>query len=232
MTDTLIPAPSNRLNYDPDLSDVISMKIKEAVLNFNCHHLATVQSFNPTNQTITATINYSKMFLRPDAITGIYSPVQVDYPLVVDCPVIIMQGGDCSLTFPIQKGDDCLILFNDRDIDAWFTTGQKLPLPTNKIHSFSDALALVGIRHFQDSIEDYDTTRVVLQNGTTMVGVGPSLIKIANEVTTLKTVINGLITLLETAYTIPTVPGNPATLDPAFIAMLELYKTTVAGLLE
>lgn len=234
MTDTLNPAPDNRLQYDPNLADVISSSIKGAMLNFNCHHLATIQSFNPEHQTVTATINYSKSFLRPNAITGVYSSVQVDYPLLVDVPVVIMQGGPCTLTFPIEAGDDCLILFNDRDIDAWFHSGQKGPLPTTKLHSFSDGIALVGLRHFKNSIVDYDMTRAVLQyEGGGFVGVGPTQVKIANETQTLKGVMNGLIDQLITltGQITPTTGMTSANIA-ANIAALTLYKTTVAGLLE
>ena len=219
----------NRVFMDPELVDVLSGLQKEIFLSLNCHAIATIQSFNPLLQTATATINYKKTYLVADPNTGIFSEKLVDYPMLLDCPVVIMQGGGGAITFPIEAGDNCLVLFNDRCIDGWFASGQVGPIPVQRFHSFADGILLVGISPVNDPFLNYDTSRVVLRNGatgTTMVGVGEALIKIANATTTLKTVINGILDLIAAAQC--TSPGSPLSNAAAFTA----YKTTVEGLLE
>lgn len=209
--------------FEPNLTDLLTLFKKDIMLSLNCHAIGTVQSVDFDNQTLNAVINYKKTYFDND------KSVLVDYPALIDCPFISLCGGNGSLTFPIEAGDQCVILFNDRDIDNWFQgAGPGGPVASARLHSLSDGLALVGL----NTISPYDNTRVSLNNGSTSVGVGASLIRLKNATTTLAQVINGLISLLETAYTIPTVPAAPATLDPAFIALLESYKTTVLGLLE
>ena len=174
--------PTQKLNLftvNPTLSDLLDLLKKEIFLDLNCHHIATVQSFNSQSQTVSATINYPKTFfnLNPD---GTYTPVQVAYPQLVDVPVIVLGGGTCHLTFPITQGDQCLILCNDRNIDAWFQSGQNVPLTSSKTHSLSDGFALVGLNSLATSLANYDGSRAVLANGTTGVGVGTSQVKIFN----------------------------------------------------
>ena len=41
----------------------------------------------------------------------------VNMPLLLDCPVVFPHAGGCSLTFPIQPGDECLVVFSSRAID-------------------------------------------------------------------------------------------------------------------
>ena len=44
-------------------------------------------------------------------------------PLLLDCPVYFPSGGNCTLTFPVQPGDECLVVFASRCIDAWWQSG-------------------------------------------------------------------------------------------------------------
>lgn len=162
------------------MSDLLNLLKKEIFFDLNCHHLGTIQSFNADEQTATATINYQKTFFQLNEQTKVYQPVLVNYPLIVDAPVIVMGGGPCNITFPIAQGDQCLILFNDRSIDNWFQSGQVGPLSSPRAHSTADGLILVGLNSLATPISDYDTTRAVIRNGTTGVGVGSDQVKIFN----------------------------------------------------
>ena len=74
------------------------------------------------------------------------------YPLLVDCPCFILQGGGAFIEMPIQKGDECIILFNDRDIDNWFNGTTKEP-NSNRKHTLSDGIAIVGINNKTKTLE-------------------------------------------------------------------------------
>ena len=68
-----------------------------------------------------------------------------DYPLLLDCPVVVLQGGGAYIDLPIAEGDYCLVLFNDRNIDTWWDTGNVVVPRNRRKHSLSDGIALVGI---------------------------------------------------------------------------------------
>ena len=76
---------------------------------------------------------------QPDGSTK-----SVALPLLVDVPAVFPSGGGFTLTFPIHQGDECLVVFADRCIDAWWQSGGiGEPLET-RTHNLSDGFALVG----------------------------------------------------------------------------------------
>lgn len=236
----------NQVPSNPSLQDLLDLVKKDVMMSIACHHVGTIQSFDETKQTAQVTINYKKTYFQRNASTGLYDPVLVDYPILLDCPCIVLGGGPASLTFPIQKGDECLMLFNDRDIDNWFQSGQVGPVATPRLHSLSDGFALVGIRSSGKVLSGYDLTRAVLQHGTTVVAVGESLVKIANADFTLNTILQDLVTAINdlvtqtAAITVTGVtPGPGASGVPANAAAITAIATTLSqvatdlgGLLE
>lgn len=159
MTMPNINAIPNEIEH---LNDLWNYWKKQLKLEFNCHHIGTIQSFNPETQTAQVTVNYTKTFLMIDAIgdTTVTTP---SYPTLIECPCIVIGGGGGYLSFPITAGDECLILFNDRDMSNWYGTGStSSPPPTGTLHSFSDAVILVGIRSVPNTLVDYDGESVTL----------------------------------------------------------------------
>lgn len=241
----------NLVPSEPHLRDLLELHKKDILLSFNAHHVGAIQTFNPLQQTASATINYKKTFFSTDPVTGVYGSSLVDYPVLLEAPVICLGGGDGALTFPIEEGDECLCLFNDRDIDNWFSGGAGGGNATARLHSFADGIILVGIRSLQNVLLNYDMERVCLRNGetgTTIVGVGETLIKIANATTTLNTLLQSVLTnmqsILTALQTVPLIavtgsPGGPSPLNPIITAdlvsvasSLNTLSTQIEGLLE
>lgn len=189
------PTPAfTRPGSTPGLRDVLNLLKKEILLQLNCHAVATVQTFDSDSQTVTAIVNYKKSNLVKNEETGLYSAVLMDYPVLLDVPVIIMGGGGFSLTFPISLGDECLILFNDRDIDNWFQGNSSQSPASARLHSFSDGIALVGLNSSPNVYSNYDTTHAIMKSASgAELGIGETLIRIANNGTTLNTLLQDLI---------------------------------------
>ena len=61
-------------------------------------------------------------------------------PLLRDVPVFM------PVSFEVNPGDACLVVFADCDIDAWFESGEAEVPPSGRIHSLSDGFAFVGFR--------------------------------------------------------------------------------------
>lgn len=193
--------PFNVVMDDPSITDALNELSRSVFLDLSCHHVGTIQSFDATKQTATATINYKQTYFELNSVTGKYDSVLVDYPILIDCPVICLGGGPASLTFPIAQGDECLILFNDRDFCGWFQGSANSAVPTPRLHSTSDGIIIVGIRSLAKVLSNYDTTRACLKNGSALVGVGPALIKVANAQYTLNGLLQELITEVKNLVT-------------------------------
>jgi hypothetical protein len=186
---------------NPQLKDLLENLKKDILLTLNCHAIATIQSFNSTNQTATATINYPKTIYQFNQNSNNFVPRDIAYPTLAGCPVVILGGGASNLTFPITKGDQCLVLFNDRDMDNWFAGNNTGRVPTGRMHSFSDALIIVGLHSTINKIASYDTARAKLFNGSTSVGVSSSKVQIKNASQNLNTLFQNLCTQLQSLTT-------------------------------
>ena len=68
----------------------------------------------------------------------------VDMPLLVDVPVVFPHGGGYSLTFPIRQGDECLVVFASRCMDAWWQSGGVQSPAEGRMHDLSDGFAIPG----------------------------------------------------------------------------------------
>ena len=64
----------------------------------------------------------------------------IEFPVLRDVPVFM------PVSFEVYEGDACLVIFADRDIDAWFETGEAEVPPSGRMHSLSDGFAFVGFR--------------------------------------------------------------------------------------
>lgn len=186
---------SNQVPAQPRLKDAFDLLKKDILLSLNAHALATIQTVDFTAQTVTATINYTKTVFVQNA-QGENVSTNVAYPTLVDVPFISIAGGNAYLAIPPTAGDQAIIFFNDRDIDNWFLgsrPGPVGPVASGRLHSLADGIALVGL----NKITSYDSTRAVLRKGNAMVGLTSELVKISNEITTLKTLLDNLITAIK-----------------------------------
>lgn len=191
---------SKALQYGPQmtLAALLQQHKKATSRQINCHQVGEIVSFNPATQT--AEVQVKMSYLLNGEIK--------EYPLLLDCPCVVIGGGDGAITFPIKAGDSCLVLFNDRDMDNWYSGGQTMPPRTDRLHDFSDAIVLVGPRNKQNKISDYfaqgteikyggssiklENGKITVTNGTSTVTVDGSNITLTGNVAVVGTfTVNG-----------------------------------------
>ncbi|SEI99117.1 hypothetical protein SAMN04244579_02726 [Azotobacter beijerinckii] len=99
----------------------------------------------------------------------------VDLPLLLDCPAQFPAGGGCTLTFPVKPGDECLVVFSSRCIDAWWQSGGIQAQAELRMHDLSDGFALLGFRSQPRVIGAISTTSAQLRSddGSTFIEVSP-----------------------------------------------------------
>jgi hypothetical protein len=212
-----------------DMRDVMDLIKREVFLSLNCHAIATVKSFNSANMTVNAQMNYCQTVIK--IVNGVETQMPEYYSPLVDCPVFFLGGGTSGLSFPIAAGDQCLICFNDRDLNNWFAGQHSGALASNRLHSFADGIALV----WNNLNPGYDATHASLYNGTTMVGVSATKVKIANATASLGTSMTTLLTALQTFMTATgsaTTAAQIATAAAAFTSATTTAITNIGGLLE
>ncbi|MTD37816.1 translation initiation factor IF-2 [Erwinia sp. CPCC 100877] len=119
---------------------------------------AVIQSFDP--QSVTCVI---KPLVKSRAMASNGSVTSLDYPLLVDVPVVFPRGGGCTLTFPLRQGDECLAVFADRAIDFWWQSGNTQETASARQHSLSDAFVIPGPQSQARKIVDISTDSAQLR---------------------------------------------------------------------
>ena len=71
-----------------------------------------------------------------------------NYRTVPDVPLPLLRDVPVSMpvSFEVNPGDACLVIFADCDIDAWFESGEAEIPESSRMHSLSDGFAFVGFR--------------------------------------------------------------------------------------
>lgn len=101
-------------------------------------------------------------------------------PMLVDCPVQFPSGGNCSLTFPVAPGDECLVVFADRCIDAWWQSGGVQEQAEVRMHDLSDGFVLLGFRSKPRALSGVSATSAQLrsEDGSTYIEMNPTTKKV------------------------------------------------------
>lgn len=125
----------NQTVVPPGLDDILKEYQENTFANINCVQIGRIEKVND-NQTCEISIQVKRRIPNGETI---------NYPVLVDCPYFVLSGGKSYIDMPIKSGDYCIILFNDRNIDNWWSTANVTEPETKRKHSLSDGIAIVGI---------------------------------------------------------------------------------------
>ncbi len=155
-----------------------------------------IQSFSDGAVTATVQLAIKGIVHAPDGTAQF-----VNLPLLVDVPVHFPRGGGCTLTFPVANGDECLVVFAARCIDAWWQSGGVQPPIEPRVHDLSDGFAFVGFFSQATKISGISTVSTQLRSndGATFIDLNPTSQKVKivapggfDVVTPLATFSNGV----------------------------------------
>ena len=96
-------------------------------------------------------------------------------PELLDVPIVFPRAGGFVLTMPISEGDECLVVFSDMCIDAWFSNGGVQNQIERRRHDLSDAFAILGVWSQKRRISSYSTNSAQLrtEDGSTYINIKP-----------------------------------------------------------
>lgn len=182
---------------------------------------ATVQAVNTDG-----TIDVLPALMQNIAQKGLPAGLAFNYPLLQSVSVITIQGGGVGFVSPIKVGDQCLVVFSDRCISGWFTSGVPVPLPSFRMHDISDGFAIVGINSLVSPVVSSllsvgegglcETKSAVPHSGA-KVAINPLTHKIS--ISNGAAGVNSLFTILTTLFsTLAADPGLNATSHAALLA--------------
>lgn len=135
-----MPLNNQLLTNNVSLQSVLDTLQDTIRYNLNCVKVASVVSFNQDTLTACCKVNNKRLVqLKNDG-----NQVLRDYPLIY-ARVHFLGWGEIGATFPINQGMEGILLFNDRELETWFLTGEAGNLAYDRCHDLTDAIFICGV---------------------------------------------------------------------------------------
>lgn len=93
----------------------------------------------------------------------------IDLPPILNVPVLFpfVSTAGFALTFPVKRGDNCLLIFSQRGIDNWHASGGVQP-PEEGVgvrhHDLTDAFAIFAPSPLTETLGSWETEGIELRN--------------------------------------------------------------------
>lgn len=203
----------------PRLEDLVGDGVRSALLETHTALPGRIESFDPATQRATVVPE-----LRRQARFDDGEEIEVSIAPIPEVPVLFPRAGGVSITFPVAAGDKCLLVFAERDISAWLESGIEGLPPDARRHSYSDAVAILGLSPATGALDPAPSTSELVirsDDGATSIEVGPAGISITSDgpvsidaggAISITRDVNELLTILATALdaiATSTVSGSP-----------------------
>lgn len=182
-----IPAKNNSITSTPSMIQTLDGLCQKIGYELNCMRIGIVRTFYKEDLTVDVQIaNKKTLGLNADGTQNI-----------TEFPLIRAKVVYCNpyITYPIKQGDECVMLFSDREIESWFINGDTNAEGYPRMHDKTDAVALFGLRSLPKMITIADNCLNMFY--------GSSYIKIEDNKITLNSDaidINGTLTINGTPY--------------------------------
>lgn len=135
----------SQLAVQSDLTTVLKNVINKVGLELNCVRVGIIESFNAEDLTAEVLItNKRTLGINKDGTQNTKEYAVITAKICYCTPYI---------TYPIEKGEECILLFNDRELESWFISGEVQPEAYPRMHDLTDCIAIVGLRSLAKMIE-------------------------------------------------------------------------------
>lgn len=119
-----------------------------------------IELFDPATQTAKIRIPLKRHIRNTDTS----AETEDDWPILPAVPVWMPHAGGFHVTLPVAPGDECLVLFLERDVSRWYENSQEEAPETRRTHDISDGVALVGLNSKPQRIGSYNASDLEISN--------------------------------------------------------------------
>lgn len=140
---------------ESQLTDLIKRSFVEMMKDIGTSIPAHILSFDPSTQLAQIQIGIK----RVDIDGKQFAP-----PPLIEAPVYFAGGDKFFIEHQIDAGDEGIVLFSQRCIDAWVNTGGIAENPILRFHDFSDCYFLPGLRSQPKAISAFQNNGIRMSN--------------------------------------------------------------------
>lgn len=121
-----------------------------------------IESFDANRQTVSV-----QPAITENIQVGESESKATKLPVLTDIPICFPRAGGYSITLPVRKGDECLLVFADMCIDGWWQSGGVQDQMETRRHDLSDAFAIIGTTSQAKRLSGYspDKMQIMSDNG-------------------------------------------------------------------
>ncbi len=159
MAQNISQAIGGELNRQKKNEDNLSANLRVAVPGI-------IQAFDSVEQTVRVQPAIREIIIGSD-----YTSVSIPLPELLDVPIVLPRAGGYVITLPIQAGDECLVIFADQCIDAWWQNGGVQNQMEKRRHDLSDGFAILGTWSQPRRLVQYSRNSMQLLHEKTGVGI-------------------------------------------------------------
>lgn len=128
----------NMNERNASLFTIIKQAVSSGAKNLRVAMPAIIEKYDSDAQTVVCQCAIREKLSR-DGVTE-----EVAIPLLVDVPLVLPNAGGYGVYITPEKGDECLVIFSDLCIDAWWQSGGVQSQADSRRHDLSDAFAILG----------------------------------------------------------------------------------------
>lgn len=129
------------MSTTPTISEALDGFVSSFLRDVNVAMPGRVESYDRATQSATIQPLIQRGFIDEEGVRAVR-----DVPPINRVPVAFPGGGAYSITWDLAKGDTVLLVFSQRSLDKWKSSGDKVDPLDDRTHDVSDAVAIPGLR--------------------------------------------------------------------------------------
>lgn len=140
---------------------------------------AQVVSYDPAKRTVSLQPTIQAQVQNQE---GAWS--NVNLPVLPDVPVCFLGAGNYIITVPVKEGDEGVVVFSARCIDAFWQSGGVQPQAESRMHDLSDGMFFPAPLSQAQEIPNVDPDKLQIRtkDGSRYVEISDTLIKAKGNV--------------------------------------------------
>jgi hypothetical protein len=155
----------------------------------------------------------------------------LDLPVLVNVPVVFPRTKKSGITFPLSKGDGVLVIFTERALERWKSSGGDSEPGDRRKFDLSDGIAIPGCFSFKDAnLASNNEDLEIHHNGFKIVIKKDGKIQVLGSGgVDLVKVLDDWMTQMQATTTVVT--GAAGVISPASIGLMQVIQLELKKLL-
>lgn len=194
------------------LRDVISQAIDYKLYNIHTCTVGRIESYD---------YNYKKASVQPLIKKTFTDGTTQLLPRINNVPVVMPFSNNSGLSFPVNVGDSCLLVFCERSLDQWLSFGDEVENPDPRAFDISDAIAIMGLNAFNETSTITNNDDIILKFNDSLITIQKNGDIILNA--------NGIIIKLTSSGTVAIGKGSNELLQQIYNVFDKLGQEALAA---